>query len=91
MKPNQAHRGTKGIDFNRLAQDFKGLDTSDPGVWPTAPKVAVFIGLLVATVAAAWWFDWREQVETLGQRQPARTMDFEEAAGGQPRRTQAAA
>lgn len=69
MKPNQAHRGTKGIDFNRLAQDFKGLDTSDPGVWPTAPKVAVFIGLLVATVAAAWWFDWREQVETLGERE----------------------
>lgn len=68
MKPNRTHGGAKGIDFNRLAQDFKGLDPNDPGLWPTAPKVAVFIGLLVATVAAAWWFDWRGQIETLDQR-----------------------
>lgn len=69
MKANLTPRGAKGIDFNRLVQDFKGLDPNEPGQWPTAPKVAVFIGLLVATVAAAWWFDWRGQIETLGQRE----------------------
>ncbi len=69
MKLNQALSQTKSIDFERLARDFKGLDPNDPGVWPLAPKVAVFIGLLVATVAAAWWFDWRDQIETLAQRE----------------------
>ncbi len=64
--------GRKGaepkFDLNRLADDFRGLDPNEPGNWPTAPKVAVFIALLVATVAAVWWFDWREQAELLERR-----------------------
>lgn len=56
------------FDLNRLAEDFKGLDPNEPGNWPTAPKVAVFIALLVATVAAVWWFDWRDQAELLERR-----------------------
>ncbi|MFU2487106.1 type 4a pilus biogenesis protein PilO [Thauera sp. WH-1] len=58
-------KGRAGIDFNRLVQDFKGLDPNDPGLWPVAPRVAVFIALLVATIAAFWWFDWRDQIDTL--------------------------
>jgi type IV pilus assembly protein PilO len=57
------------IDFESLAQDFRGLDPNDPGLWPAAPRVAVFIALLVATVAAAWWFDWRDQAMLLEQRE----------------------
>lgn len=57
------------IDFERLAQDFRGLDANDPGAWPLAPRVAVFIALLVGTVALAWWFDWREQTALLERRQ----------------------
>lgn len=57
------------IDFERLAQDFKGLDPNDPGVWPLAPRVAVFIGLLVAVVGLIWWFDWQEQVATLERKE----------------------
>lgn len=59
----------RGVDFERLAQDFKGLNANDPGTWPLAPRIAVFVGLLAATVAAAWWFDWREQAESLTQRE----------------------
>jgi type IV pilus assembly protein PilO len=59
----------KGIDFQRLAKDFKGLDPSDPGVWPLAPRIAVLVVLLVATVAAVWWFDWQDQLGVLEQRQ----------------------
>lgn len=59
----------RNIDLERIAQDFRGLDPNDPGLWPVAPKVAVFIGLLVATVALVWWFDWRDQVELLERRQ----------------------
>ncbi|WP_332672247.1 type 4a pilus biogenesis protein PilO [Aromatoleum sp.] len=57
------------IDFERLSQDFKGLDPNDPGAWPLAPRIAVFVALLVATVAAAWWFDWRDQSALLEQRE----------------------
>lgn len=57
------------LDLAQLADDFKGLDPNDPGQWPLAPRVAVFVGLLVATVAAAWWFDWRDQLELLERRQ----------------------
>lgn len=69
MKKLDVGSSVKGIDFQRLAKDFKGLDPNDPGVWPLAPRVAVLAVLLVATVAAAWWFDWRDQVEVLEQRQ----------------------
>mgnify|MGYP006166799747 CR=1 FL=1 len=69
MKSTTTSAARKGIDFKRIAQDFKGLDPNDPGLWPASPRVAVFIGLLVATIAAFWWFDWRDQVATLEQRQ----------------------
>jgi len=65
MKPGNLPR----IDFERLSQDFKGLDPNDPGVWPLAPRVAVFAALLVAVVALAWWFDWRDQAVLLEQRE----------------------
>lgn len=57
------------VDFQRLTQDFKGLDPNDPGVWPLAPRIAVFVALLLGVVAAIWWFDWQEQVAVLEQRE----------------------
>jgi len=69
MKATSAASMRKGIDFNRLAQDFKGLDPNDPGLWPVAPRVAVFVALLALTIAGFWWFDWQDQVATLQQRQ----------------------
>ncbi|PTD95913.1 type IV pilus inner membrane component PilO [Pseudothauera lacus] len=59
----------KGLDLNRLAEDFKNLNPNDPGAWPTAPKVAVFVALLVATLAAAWWFHWQGQMDNLAARE----------------------
>ncbi|NMG48743.1 type 4a pilus biogenesis protein PilO [Azoarcus communis] len=69
MKPTGHLPDVRKIDFQRLQQDFKNLDPNDPGVWPLAPRIAVFVGLLVATLAAAWWFDWQVQAETLVQRE----------------------
>lgn len=57
------------IDFRRLAEDFRGLDPQDPGMWPAAPRVVVAVCLLLLTVAGFWWFDWQGQVETLEARQ----------------------
>ncbi|HLW04107.1 MAG TPA: type 4a pilus biogenesis protein PilO [Azoarcus sp.] len=59
----------KRVDLQELADDFRGLEPNDPGVWPLAPRVAVFVALLVVTVAAVWYFDWRDQVDTLERRQ----------------------
>lgn len=59
----------EGIDFRRLAEDFKGLDPQDPGMWPTAPRVVVAVLLLVLTVAGFWWFDWQDQAQTLAARE----------------------
>lgn len=61
--------GAQKMDLGRLAADFRGLDPNDPGLWPAAPRVTVFIVLLVLTVALAWWFVWRDQVELLERRQ----------------------
>lgn len=58
-----------GIDFRRLAEDFRGLDPQDPGMWPAAPRVVVAVCLLLLTVAGFWWLDWQGQVETLEARQ----------------------
>ena len=59
----------RSFDFERLAQDFRNLDQNDPGSWPFAPKVAVFVGLLVVVIALAWWLVWNDQVELLETRQ----------------------
>lgn len=61
--------GAQKMDLGRLAADFRGLDPNDPGLWPAAPRVTVFIVLLALTVALAWWFVWRDQVELLERRQ----------------------
>lgn len=63
----------KGIDFQRLMADFRGLDPNDPGLWPAAPRVAVFVTLLALTIAGFWWFDWQDQALTLETRRAEET------------------
>ena len=62
-------KAAKGLDLDRLKRDFQGLDPNDPSLWPDAPKALLLVALLIITVALVWWFDWREQVETLERRQ----------------------
>ncbi|AVR87767.1 type 4a pilus biogenesis protein PilO [Thauera aromatica] len=64
-------------DLQRLAQDFKDLDPNDPGLWPLAPRLAAVLALLLATVAAFWWFDWRSQAERL-ERSAAEELQLRE-------------
>lgn len=59
----------KHAGLQELADDFRGLEPNDPGVWPLAPRIAAFVALLVVTVAAVWYFDWRDQVDMLERRQ----------------------
>ena len=61
-------RPAKQIDFQRLANDFKGLDPNDPGVWPVAPRALLLIVMLALTIAGAWWFFWQDQVDSLDKK-----------------------
>lgn len=53
------------LDLSRLAADFRNLDPKDIGNWAVAPKLAVLAGLLVASVAAGWWFLWNPLLQEL--------------------------
>jgi type IV pilus assembly protein PilO len=55
------------FDFQRLQNDFQGLNLNDPGGWPLAPKIAAFAVVLVAVLAAGWLLDWSSQWSTLEQ------------------------
>ena len=59
----------KHAGLQELADDFRGLEPNDPGVWPLAPRIDAFVALLVVTVAAVWYFDRRAQVDRLARRQ----------------------
>lgn len=58
----------QGIQLGRIVNDFRGLNPNDPGVWPLAPRVAALFAILSAVVTAGWWFDWKNQLDTLEQR-----------------------
>lgn len=68
MKKNAAVKPA-GFSFTRLADDFKNLDPNDPGVWPAAPKLLALLLLFAAVLGGAWYIDWKDQWETLEQRQ----------------------
>ena len=59
----------KGFDFQRLQDDFRGLNFNDPGLWPQAPKIAACVLALVVVIAAGWWFDWSDQWSELERKQ----------------------
>jgi type IV pilus assembly protein PilO len=45
--------------------DIKRLDPKKIGSWPALPKLAVLLVMLLIIVAAAYWFDWKGQVEQI--------------------------
>ncbi len=59
----------KGFDFQRLQDDFRGLNFNDPGVWPQAPRIAAYALILVVVVVMGWFFDWSDQWNDLEQKQ----------------------
>jgi len=59
----------KGIDLQRLQDDFRGLSFNDPGAWPTAPRVAAYVLALVVVVVLGGLFDWLNQWGELEEKQ----------------------
>jgi len=49
--------------------DIKRLDPKRIGSWPTGPKIAVLLLLLLLIFGVAYWFDWKTQVEQIDAEQ----------------------
>ncbi|NJD24416.1 MAG: pilus assembly protein PilO [Betaproteobacteria bacterium] len=67
MKLNAQSLGN--IDLTALTSQFQGLNPNDPGSWPIAPRVAVFVGLFILVIAGGWWFLWSDQIVELEAKQ----------------------
>jgi type IV pilus assembly protein PilO len=48
-----------------FVQQFRNLNPRDPGAWPALPKALLLVALFAALVAAGYFFDWKDQVDTL--------------------------
>src|SRR6267142_5008411 len=51
--------------MKELLDQFKNLNTRDPGAWPPLPKAVLLLGLLIGIVALGYFLDWQEQMESL--------------------------
>jgi type IV pilus assembly protein PilO len=63
--------------MKKLLDQFKNLNTRDPGAWPPFPKAVLLLGLLIGIVALGYFLDWQEQWESLeaGRVQEAKLKD----------------
>ena len=54
-----------------VLDQFKNLNTRDPGGWPPLPKLLLLVGILVGVLVIAYFIDWQGQLEELeaGRRQ----------------------
>ena len=57
------------IDFQAIADEFRGLNPNDPGSWPQLPKIAALLGILLVLTVAGWWFLWSDQLAELEVKQ----------------------
>ena len=57
-----------------VLDQFKNLNSRDPGSWPALPKLGLLLLLLVVILVVAYFFDWQGQLEELeaGRAQEAK-------------------
>ena len=53
------------FDVEAFKAQFQGLQNRHPGLWPIAPKLALFAGMFVLVLVAGWLVYWRGQLEEL--------------------------
>ena len=51
--------------MKKFLDQFRNLNTRDPGAWPPLPKAILLVGLLVGIVVLGYFLDWQEQMEAL--------------------------
>lgn len=69
-----------GALFRDFSRQFSNLDTKDPSLWPTAPKVLLCI-VIAAGVAAAAWFakisDYEMELEAERAKEQSLRTDYQ--------------
>ena len=57
-----------------VVDQFRNLNTRDPGSWPPLPKVLLLVAILVGVLVVAYFIDWQGQLEELdaGRAQEAK-------------------
>ena len=51
--------------MKKFLDQFRNLNTRDPGAWPPLPKAMLLVGLLVGIIAMGYFLDWQEQMDAL--------------------------
>ncbi len=65
--------------FETAVSQFKGLNRNDPGQWPVLPRMAAFLGVVLAVVAAGWMLlltDADSALEAERAREPTLKNDY---------------
>lgn len=59
--------------MNAILDQFKNLNTNDPGTWPALPKAVMLLALFAIVLVGAYFVDWAGQLEELdtGRQQEA--------------------
>ena len=57
-----------------VVDQFRNLNTRDPGSWPPLPKLLLLVAILVGVLVAAYFLDWQGQIDELeaGRQQEAK-------------------
>src|SRR5216110_2469082 len=63
--------------MQKFLEQFRNLNTRDPGAWPPLPKAMLLLGVLIGIVALGYFLDWQEEMESLeaGRAQEAKLKD----------------
>jgi type IV pilus assembly protein PilO len=51
--------------MKKFLDQFKNLNTRDPGAWPPLPKAMLLLGLLIGIVAIGYFADWQDEMDAL--------------------------
>ena len=63
-----------------VGDQFRGLDTRDPSLWPAVPQYALFVLIAAVVVGALWWFwlqDLNVELEAERQKEAAAKVDYQ--------------
>src|SRR5258705_11839223 len=63
--------------MKRFLEQFKNLNTRDPGAWPPVPKAMLLVGVLIGIIAMGYFLDWQEEMDSLeaGRAQEVKLKD----------------
>jgi type IV pilus assembly protein PilO len=51
--------------MKQLLDQFKNLNTRDPGAWPPLPKAMLLLAVLIGIVLLGYFLDWQEEMDSL--------------------------